>query len=61
MNQVLLANILTIIGETALFVASTRKNKKDILIFQDVFFSWILTDFLRFFDSIAGKTVFMLS
>ncbi|MBR4422174.1 MAG: YgjV family protein [Erysipelotrichaceae bacterium] len=36
MNEVLLANILTIIGETALFIASTRKNKKDILIFQIV-------------------------
>ena len=36
MNEVLLANILTIIGETALFIASTRKNKKDILIYQIV-------------------------
>ena len=36
MNEVLLANILTIIGETTLFVASTRKNKRDILIFQIV-------------------------
>ena len=34
MDHVLLANILTFVGESKLFVASSRKNKKDILIFQ---------------------------
>ena len=34
MDRVLLANILTFVGESMLFVASSRKNKKDILIFQ---------------------------
>ena len=36
MNEVLIANILTIIGETALLYGSTRKNKNEILIFQIV-------------------------
>ncbi|MBQ6334303.1 MAG: YgjV family protein [Erysipelotrichaceae bacterium] len=36
MDNVLLANILTFIGESMLFVASSRKNKRDILIFQIV-------------------------
>ena len=36
MNEVLIANILMIIGEAILFVASSRKNKKDILLLQIV-------------------------
>ncbi len=36
MDTVVVANILTFVGESALFVASTRKNKRDILIFQIV-------------------------
>ena len=34
MDTVVLANVLTFIGESTLFIASTRKNKKEILIFQ---------------------------
>ena len=34
MNEVLIANILMIIGEGILFVASSRKSKKQILLFQ---------------------------
>lgn len=34
MNRVVLANILTVIGELTLFVASSRPNKKQILFFQ---------------------------
>ena len=34
MNEVLIANILMIIGEGILFVASSRKSKKEILLFQ---------------------------
>ena len=34
MNEVLIANILMIIGEAILFIASSRKNKKTILIYQ---------------------------
>ena len=36
MNEVLIANILMIVGEAILFVASSRKNKKDILLLQIV-------------------------
>ncbi|MBR4471674.1 MAG: YgjV family protein [Erysipelotrichaceae bacterium] len=36
MNEVLIANILMIIGEAILFIASSRKNKKTILIYQIV-------------------------
>ncbi len=36
MNEVLIANILMIIGEAILFVASSRKNKRDILSLQIV-------------------------
>ncbi len=60
MNQVLLANILTIIGETALFVASTRKNKKDILIFQIVCMfltsisSWLLKGYSGIVMGVLG-------
>ena len=36
MNEELIANILMIIGEAILFVASSRKNKKDILLLQIV-------------------------
>ena len=36
MNEVLLANILMIIGEGILFIASSRKSKKQILLFQIV-------------------------
>ena len=41
MNEVLLANILTVIGESTLFIASTRKNKKEILIFQIICMSFM--------------------
>ncbi|MBQ9425974.1 MAG: YgjV family protein [Erysipelotrichaceae bacterium] len=34
MNEVLIANILMVIGEGILFVASSRKSKKQILLFQ---------------------------
>ena len=60
MNEVLLANILTIIGETALFVASTRKNKKDILIFQIVCMfltsisSWLLKGYSGIVMGVLG-------
>lgn len=36
MNEVLIANILMVIGEAILFIASSRKNKKTILIYQIV-------------------------
>ena len=35
-NEIVLANILTFVGESMLFVASTRNSKKDILIYQIV-------------------------
>ena len=60
MYEVLLANILTIIGETALFVASTRKNEKDILIFQIVCMfltsisSWLLKGYSGIVMGVLG-------
>ena len=34
MNDIVLANILTFIGESMLLIATTRKNRRDILLFQ---------------------------
>ena len=60
MNTVLLANGLTIIGEIALFIGTTRKNKKDILIFQIVCMfltsvsSWLLKGYSGIVMGVLG-------
>ena len=60
MNTVLLANALTFIGEIVLFIGTTRKNKRDILIFQIVCMflasisSWLLKGYSGIVMGVLG-------
>ena len=60
MNIVLLANALTLIGEIVLFIGTTRKNKKEILICQIICMflasisSWLLKGYSGIVMGVLG-------